>query len=699
MAKQSAGRERLAKLWIAVGPMVIVAAVSLVIALLERDPPPPGPVDSWRPSVPRNLVGSGPRSSLPTTPPLGANSADAARTSSAADSQKSYRLPVLMVSLDGANGSMEHVDFTFTRRKNPPAPLAISIAEDTPGGAGESLRASIWMAAMTAALDRRDNLAGARISIQLPGLVDGGSAGGVVCVAIMSALEGKDLPTDFAMTGAIMPDGTIGSVGGIAQKMHAAAAGGAKRILVPAYLRFEKDQTSGDEIDLKRLAATLNLQFVSVENVAQAYEAVHRLQPRTPQPVAKDVLDLPEKTEELLKQRYKEHAAAGRKLWEAIPQEERNQIAADRISKQMLVVTRMNAEQAYRSGRLLYASETMLLWRSLLEARAANAALFAGIAWQDLKADLGQLDAKLGELVGSTPDAASLISASRGKVGDTGVQLCAAYHDVYGLLGLAGFLQDGVDNALLEMNKPENNAAERQAEIRVGVITMKAFQLLFARCAKEAQSTAVENAARLAATLPERKMTGDVAGVERLFFSAYLASHNGFDRDVVRTAAALLRTDREQALAAIARHDLSLVMYLPVAEAVQDLHRALATGEARLDARFAGAVAAHAHAGALASVSGLIVRWGELDVEVDENGELRYGRTDLLSYLLSAARENALASIAECRSRSIPCVQPIMAFESAELGRDDQDEDKVTTLTAYWNASLQAKVLLMLFDG
>ena len=43
-------------------------------------------------------------------------------------------------------------------------------------------------------------------------------------------------------------------------------------------------------------------------------------------------------------------------------------------------------------------------------------------------------------------------------------------------------------------------------------------------------------------------------------------------------------------------------------------------------------------------------------------------------------------------------IQPIISFEDAELCRDDVDEDKVSVLQSYWNASLQAKVLLMLFS-
>lgn len=64
-------------------------------------------------------------------------------------------------------------------------------------------------------------------------MVDGPSAGGAITVAIMAALEGKDLNNDVYMTGTINNDGTIGEVGGIPYKALAAAEKGAKTILVP----------------------------------------------------------------------------------------------------------------------------------------------------------------------------------------------------------------------------------------------------------------------------------------------------------------------------------------------------------------------------------------------------------------------------------------------------------------------------------
>ena len=110
------------------------------------------------------------------------------------------------------------------------------------------------MAALIAGLARDDDLSGLRITVQIPGAVDGPSAGGVICLGILSALEGRPLPKDFAFTGTILPDGTIGQVGGIVHKMQAAHDGDCKRVIVPDFLRLQEDMNTHKSVDLRRLA-------------------------------------------------------------------------------------------------------------------------------------------------------------------------------------------------------------------------------------------------------------------------------------------------------------------------------------------------------------------------------------------------------------------------------------------------------------
>ncbi|NLK01443.1 MAG: ATP-dependent protease LonB, partial [Clostridia bacterium] len=63
--------------------------------------------------------------------------------------------------------------------------------------------------------------------------IDGPSAGVAIATAIYSAITGRPVDNEVAMTGEISIRGEIKPVGGVAAKIEAAAAAGAKKILIP----------------------------------------------------------------------------------------------------------------------------------------------------------------------------------------------------------------------------------------------------------------------------------------------------------------------------------------------------------------------------------------------------------------------------------------------------------------------------------
>lgn len=75
-------------------------------------------------------------------------------------------------------------------------------------------------------------------------LIGGPSAGGVMTVGAIAALEGWAVEPDVYMTGTIQPDGSIGPVGGIPEKAKAAADRGGRLFLYPV----------GEEVTLARTA-------------------------------------------------------------------------------------------------------------------------------------------------------------------------------------------------------------------------------------------------------------------------------------------------------------------------------------------------------------------------------------------------------------------------------------------------------------
>ncbi len=73
--------------------------------------------------------------------------------------------------------------------------------------------------------------------------VDGPSAGGAMTVLLIEDIQGKSINDKILMTGTIESDGTIGRVGGIAEKADAAGKYGAKTFLVPQGQAITQIQT------------------------------------------------------------------------------------------------------------------------------------------------------------------------------------------------------------------------------------------------------------------------------------------------------------------------------------------------------------------------------------------------------------------------------------------------------------------------
>ncbi len=112
-------------------------------------------------------------------------------------------------------------------------------------------------------------------------IVGGPSAGAVMVVGVVAALTGWEMNESVYMTGAINPDGSIGPVGGIVEKLEAAASEGAKLFLIPLGQRivvryvveverigpFEYRYTKPVKIDVVEYGEKLGVKVVEVADV------------------------------------------------------------------------------------------------------------------------------------------------------------------------------------------------------------------------------------------------------------------------------------------------------------------------------------------------------------------------------------------------------------------------------------------------
>lgn len=102
-------------------------------------------------------------------------------------------------------------------------------------------------------------------AIDSPSIIIGGpSAGSAMALATLAVLEGRECPRDVAITGMIQPDASIGPVGGLKEKLEAAAQGGARLFIVPAgqevYTYYEtRYKRIGPIVTVERVPVTVNL--------------------------------------------------------------------------------------------------------------------------------------------------------------------------------------------------------------------------------------------------------------------------------------------------------------------------------------------------------------------------------------------------------------------------------------------------------
>ena len=107
---------------------------------------------------------------------------------------------------------------------------------------------------------------------------DGPSAGITVCTAMVSALTGRPVRRDIAMTGEISIRGRVLPIGGLKEKTMAALRHGVRTVILP----------KANEKDLQEIDQTVRraLNFLLVEHVDAVIEAALDLPPEEPKELA-----------------------------------------------------------------------------------------------------------------------------------------------------------------------------------------------------------------------------------------------------------------------------------------------------------------------------------------------------------------------------------------------------------------------------
>ncbi len=610
-----------------------------------------------------------------------------------------YQVPCLTVYADGSHGHISRLPLKFTRTGDD-KPLRILIGDDTPGGSGETIRNSVWLAAVTAAMLRNDTMHGVTITLEFSGNIDGPSAGGVTCLAILSALDGRTLPNDFAMTGTILPDGTIGVVGGIPEKMRAAARSGIRRIFIPAFLRIVKDP-QGEDVDLSRLAEELKVELYRVTNISEAYAILHN-QPYSGGEYVnvREMTKLPAATEDVLVKHYKAlREVVEERLAEHPDWAELYWPPSYRLSPAM-------AETYYQEGKLLPATEQMFhtwqtwvaWWKTVTYVRTfqeENDSIWSQFlsseetrlrkwipAFREALPGYAQVHSEeqchLTEEYRKEhyPEANTFIGYFPFRKGQT--EITAQLEPIRTQALLEGHRQHlellRVDESVLSEAKEEDLNIYWNNELNM---------LMFLHLLLMDTSPYDDFLGELGETLPRLRPNRRASEVERLFYSGAHAVGSAAWGNLQTLLAVLSAQGEEVSELDALKQDPLLLPFQIQLQNSDDLHNMLSPASDKKptfpDYHLQASLKSQVET--LATASAVLMTYG-----ADESN-------DFIPHLRRNAREAAIRNINECVKAGIPCLPAICDFEIAEA----TDGPPTDVLIPYWRASLYSKALLMSF--
>jgi hypothetical protein len=154
---------------------------------------------------------------------------------------------------------------------DPKTPLSVDVRGLRAAGAGPMWSAATAVAGVQAVLIAGVDPRLQQLRYALHTAIDGASAGALLSAGSLAALRGSRIAKTASMTGTVLPDGSVGPVTGIAEKLRAAAAAGIKRILIPTTFRLVADPRTQREVDPVRLGRSLGVEVIPVKSVPDAY--------------------------------------------------------------------------------------------------------------------------------------------------------------------------------------------------------------------------------------------------------------------------------------------------------------------------------------------------------------------------------------------------------------------------------------------
>lgn len=553
--------------------------------------------------------------------------------------------------------------------------VGVSFYESTIGGSGSQWRASGWMAVVLSSFLLGEDINKYDFSMGVEGEIDGPSAGGIMTASILSLLRGDTIKTDVAMTGTINPDGTIGPVGGIAQKLEGAQKQGKKLVLVPL------GQLSGEVLEKKQ---KLGIEVREVGDIYEAYEAL------IGKPIPKPIGSIDEQPS--LSATDSEKVKAKVKEWQGRYQEKRadfigmSGINIPQVREQLLELAQQAEEDFKKSNNYFNQGEMAGAYAKAQEATASIASTTELARLFKVYADQGEdaLKANLQSLTESTTTRVegmiSRLKTVQPKSASDALALTEAYGNMAVAIGLVDVSKETFEHAI------KSDSSEEKVKAVFFATVAPALSNLLVQIGTDSLDLGLGGGT---STPPDSKI---LEGFANILEQAARANFNYFEETVIEQIAKKNNINADAIKVEFRNFDFDYAIARGTLRALPTMKDRVGSGISADYATLGAALVSYNYS------SRLVAKYYSLGAKV-ENGEVvSFERDRALIRMLDFAEKRNRELIALAKNTGNDPILLVVGYESAKVEREGKAKNKINALGGYWNSSLEA-TLMAIFSG
>jgi len=557
--------------------------------------------------------------------------------------------------------------------------MRVEFSEDEVTGFGPMLRAAMWNSSALALILTGESPT-KEFRFQVSGLSDGPSSGAISTVAVLAAMRGEALLDKTAMTGTIQPDGSVGPVGGIPEKVKGAAEGKYARVGIPIGLRNSKSSATGETVDVVALGRDLGVEVTELANIYEAYEFMTgKVLPSIPSGGNVKVGDvsyerLNAKTS-LMLANYEEARADASRLSDFT-----QSLLASLATEALTAAKR--AKELRDQGQVAGAFSSAILAWGYARAVGSTGEVLDAFLFESTDAALdliddsqvatGKVDALIDVLKTFSPKSPSDASA-----------LMTAFANAIDALSLVSFADMEIDEVVAGLTAGTLTKDDAVAELVLPLVYNE-----FAAVQVESTKELFDAGRDLGTT--EIVADAKIGALAKLLRKASDANLEAFKTDTVNDLASRLDRSSESALALLSDKDLDVALATFQQAALAEVVDYLGTSPAADYAVLGYGITNYAR------TAQIMLKYGSNGITDADFNLTGVASEAALVAALDLGKSHLASNIGMLRDNSIEPSNEVGLYEAAAIDREGEIGEKFSALGKYWSGYVGARVLAYL---